>query len=140
MTPPLLPHGPGFRLVSEFAALEPGPALRGQVWLNPDWPIFQDHFPGRPLLPAVYFAEMGAQVAGALWAMQAGFSTATPLQLVEIRKFRIRLPAVPSQTLQIHARLAVAWPELATFQIQITREGSVLAEGEIVMAHPRAEA
>ena len=68
MNQPLLPHGPGFRLVNEIAALEPGPLQRGRAWLNPDWPIFRDHFPGQPLLPAVYFVEMGAQMAGVLWA------------------------------------------------------------------------
>jgi 3-hydroxyacyl-[acyl-carrier-protein] dehydratase len=135
---PLLPHGPGFRLVHEVSAPEPGPLLRGRVWLDPDWPIFRDHFPGRPLLPAVYFVEMGAQTAGALWAVHAQFSPATPLQLAEIKKFRIRRPALPGQNLQIIARLVTAWPELATFQIQIFRDETVLAEGEIVMANAQA--
>ena len=135
MNQPHLPHGPGFRLVSEIAEPEPGPLLRGSVWLNPDWPIFRDHFPGRPLLPAVYFAEMGAQMAGALWAAHAGFSPATPLQLVEIKKLRVRQPAYPGQNLQIVVRLIAAWPELATFHIEIFRDETILAEGEIVMAN-----
>ena len=135
MNQPHLPHGPGFRLVSEIAEPEPGPLLRGSVWLNPDWPIFRDHLPGRPLLPAVYFAEMGAQMAGALWAAHAGFSPATPLQLVEIKKFRVRQPAYPGQNLQIVVRLIAAWPELATFHIEIFRDETILAEGEIVMAN-----
>jgi len=113
--------------------------LRGRAWLNPDWPIFRDHFPGRPLLPAVYFVEMGAQTAGALWAAHVEFSPATPLQLVEIKKFRVRQPAFPGQTLQIIARLLTAWPQLATFQIQILRDDTVLAEGEIVMASTKPE-
>jgi 3-hydroxyacyl-[acyl-carrier-protein] dehydratase len=136
MNQPLLPHGPGFRLVNEVAALEPGPLQRGRVWLNPDWPIFRDHFPGQPLLPAVYFVEMGAQMAGVLWAAYAQFSPATPLQLVEIKKFRIRQPAFPGQNLQIVVRLGAAWPELATFEIQIFRGDTLLAEGEIIMANP----
>ena len=137
MNQPHLPHGPGFRLVDEISALEPGPLLHGSVWLNPDWPIFRDHFPERPLLPAVYFAEMGAQTAGALWAAQAGFSPTTPLQLVEIKKFRVRQPAFPGQNLKIIARLATEWPELATFQVQIFRDETLLAEGEIVMANTK---
>jgi 3-hydroxymyristoyl/3-hydroxydecanoyl-(acyl carrier protein) dehydratase len=137
MNQPLLPHGPGFRLIDEISAPEAGPLLRGRVWLNPDWPIFRDHFPERPLLPAVYFAEMGAQTAGALWAAHAGFSPATPLQLVEIKKFRVRQPAFPGQNLQIVVRVATAWPELATFQVQIFRDETLLAEGEIVMAHAK---
>jgi 3-hydroxymyristoyl/3-hydroxydecanoyl-(acyl carrier protein) dehydratase len=79
---------------------------------------------------------MGAQTAGALWAAHAGFSPATPLQLVEIKKFRIRQPAFPGQNLQIVVRLDTQWPELATFQVQIFRDETVLAEGEIVMAKP----
>ena len=138
MNQPHLPHGPGFRLVSEIAELEPGPLLRGSVWLNPDWPIFRDHFPGHPLLPAVYFVEMGAQTAGALWAAHAKFSPVTPLQLVEIKKFRIRQPAFPGQNLQIVAHLGTVWPELATFQVQILRDETVLAEGEIVMASAKS--
>ncbi len=128
-----LPHGPGFRLVDEIGVPEPGPLLRGRVWLNPDWPIFRDHFPGRPLLPAVYFAEMAAQTAGALWAGHAGFSPATALQLVEIKKFRVRHPAFPGQNLQIVAALDAAWPELAAFNVQILRDEQVLAEGAVIM-------
>jgi 3-hydroxyacyl-[acyl-carrier-protein] dehydratase len=135
MNQPLLPHGPGFRLVSEIAEPEPGPLLRGSVWLNPDWPIFRDHFPGRPLLPAVYFMEMGAQMAGALWAAHARFSPAVPLQLVEIKKFRVRQPAFPGENLQIAAGLVTAWEGLATFQVRILRNEILLAEGEIVMAN-----
>jgi 3-hydroxymyristoyl/3-hydroxydecanoyl-(acyl carrier protein) dehydratase len=137
MNQPPLPHGPGFRLIDEISAVEAGPMLRGCVWLNPDWPIFRDHFPGQPLLPAVYFAEMGAQTAGALWAAHAGFSPVTPLQLVEIKKFRVRQPAFPGQNLQIIARLAAEWPELAAFQVQIFRDEALLAEGEIVMANAK---
>ncbi len=137
MNQPLLPHGPGFRLVDKISAPEAGPLLRGKVWLNPDWPIFRDHFPERPLLPAVYFVEMGAQTAGALWAAHTGFSPATPLQLVEIKKFRVRQPAFPGQNLQIVVRLATEWPELATFQVQIFRDEILLAEGEMVMAHAK---
>ncbi|HTB62277.1 MAG TPA: hypothetical protein VK737_01705 [Opitutales bacterium] len=137
MNHPLLPHGPGFRLIDEISAPEAGPLLRGRVWLNPDWPIFRDHFPERPLLPAVYFAEMGAQLAGALWAAHAGFSPSTPLQLVEIKKFRIRQSAFPGQNLQIVARVVTSGLELAIFQIQIFHEETLLAEGEIVMANPQ---
>jgi 3-hydroxyacyl-[acyl-carrier-protein] dehydratase len=139
MNPPLLPHGPGFRLVNKIGGIEPGPLLRGEAWLDPQWPIFQDHFPGQPLLPAVYFVEMGAQTAGALWALYAAFSPTTPLQLAEIKKFRIRQSAFPGQKLQISARLATAWPTLATFLVQIFCEETLLAEGEIVMANVPAQ-
>lgn len=135
MNQPQLPHGPGFQLVSEISELEPGPLLRGRAWLNPDWLIFRDHFPGKPLLPAVYFVEIGAQLAGALWAAHAGFSPATALQLVEIKKFRVRQPAFPGQNLQITAQMLTAWPQLATFHVQVQRDDAVLAEGEIVMAN-----
>jgi len=133
MNQPQLPHGPGFRLVDEIGPVEPNLSLRGRTWLNPAWPIFRDHFPGQPLLPAVYFVEMAAQTSGALWASHAAFSPSMPLQLVEIKKFRIRQPAFPGQNLQIVATLGATWPELATFQVQIFRDNDLLAEGEVVM-------
>ncbi len=133
MNQPQLPHGPGFRLVDEIGVLEPGPLLRGRVWLDPDWPIFRDHFPARPILPAVYFVEMAAQTSGALWAGHAGFSPSTPLQLVEIKKFRVRQPAFPGQNLRIVAGLDAAWPELAAFEVQILRDDEMLAEGRVIM-------
>jgi len=140
MNQPQLPHGPGFRLVDEIGVLEPGPLLRGRVWLNPDWPIFRDHFPTRPLLPAVYFVEMAAQTSGALWAEHAKFSPSTPLQLVEIKKFRVRQPAFPGQRLQIVATLGAAWPELAMFQVEIFRDHDLLAVGEVVMGQGQTAA
>jgi 3-hydroxymyristoyl/3-hydroxydecanoyl-(acyl carrier protein) dehydratase len=80
---------------------------------------------------------MGAQTAGALWAAHAGFSPSTALQLVEIKKFRVRQSAFPGQNLQIVVRLAAAWPELATFDLQIFRDETLLAEGEIIMANTK---
>jgi 3-hydroxyacyl-[acyl-carrier-protein] dehydratase len=134
MKPPWLPHGPGFRLIDAIAEIEPGPALIAQVWLNPEWAIFREHFPGAPLLPAVYLMEMAAQAAGALWAGHAGFPPAEPLRLVEVRQFRVQLSARPGQSLRVRVRMEKAWERLALFNAMIERGPDKIAEGTFVMA------
>jgi 3-hydroxyacyl-[acyl-carrier-protein] dehydratase len=134
MKPPLLPHGPGFRLVDAVSDVQPGPSLTARVWLNPAWPVFADHFPGNPLLPAVYLMEMAAQAGGALWAAHAGFPPAEPLRLVEVRQFRVRQSARPDENLTIQVKMETDWKKLALFSAVIERDGNTIAEGTLVLA------
>lgn len=134
MKPPLLPHGPGFRLIDTVSDILPGPSITASVWLNPAWPVFEHHFPGNPLLPAVYFMEMAAQTAGALWAAHAGWPPQEPLRLVEVKQFRVRQSAQPGETLTIRVKIETDWEKLALFSAVIARGEEIIAEGQLVLA------
>jgi 3-hydroxyacyl-[acyl-carrier-protein] dehydratase len=134
MKPPLLPHGPGFRLLDAVSEVQPGPSLTARVWLNPSWPVFADHFPANPLLPAVYMMEMAAQAGGALWAAHAGFPPKEPLHLVELRQFRVRQSARPGDNLTILVKLETDWKKLALFSAVIECNENAIAEGTLVLA------
>jgi len=134
MKPPLLPHGPGFRLIDAVSELQPGPSMTARVWLNPAWPVFEHHFPGNPLLPAVYLMEMAAQAAGALWAAHAGWPPQEPLRLVEVKQFRVRQGAQPGEILTIRVKIETDWVKLALFNAVIERGEETIAEGSLVLA------
>ena len=103
MNIPLTPHGPGFLFIDRF---EKHNATSGTGWktLDPESPFFADHFPGRPLMPAVLLVECAAQAAGVLW-MQDSTSPETPLFLAGIDQFRVLGPVAPGETLETRITL-----------------------------------
>src|SRR6185295_16352716 len=53
-----------FLLIDKIYELEPGIRIKASKRLPADEQLFQDHFPGFPVVPAVLLTEMMAQAAG----------------------------------------------------------------------------
>ena len=53
-----------FLLVDEILEMTPGRTIRAVKTLSPAEELFQDHFPGFPVVPGVLLTEMMAQAAG----------------------------------------------------------------------------
>ncbi len=136
MSPPLTPHGPGFRFVDSFARNE---ANRGTGWkaLDPSLPFFADHFPGRPLMPAVLLVECAAQAAGVLW-MQETSNPETPLFLAGIDQFRVLGAVVPGDTLETRVTLVKEFGALAQFEAECLVQERIVARGRFMMSRQLA--
>ena len=132
MTLPLTPHGPGFRFIDRFEGTDP---KHGTAWkhLNPDALFFADHFPGQPLMPAVFLVECAAQAAGVLWMMEST-QPETPLFLASIDQFRILGPVGPDQTIETSISLIKELGSLAQFEAECTVDGSTVARGRIMLS------
>jgi 3-hydroxyacyl-[acyl-carrier-protein] dehydratase len=63
----------------------------------PDEPIFQGHFPGRPILPGVFQIEMAR--------MAAEWATGRRLAIREIDKAKFVRPVLPGETIRLALRL-----------------------------------
>ena len=136
MTSPLTPHGPGFRFIDRFVKHD---AVSGTGWklLDPALPFFADHFPDRPLMPAVLLVECAAQTAGVLW-MQDTAQPATPLFLAGIDQFRILGPVAPGQTLETRVTLTKELGALAQFESESRVQDHVVARGRFMMSRQLA--
>jgi 3-hydroxymyristoyl/3-hydroxydecanoyl-(acyl carrier protein) dehydratase len=135
---PLTPHGPGFRFIDRF---EQQDTSTGTGWktLDPDLPFFADHFPGRPLMPAVLLVECAAQTAGVLW-MKDSTQPDTPLFLAGIDQFRILGPVAPGQTLETRVTLIKELGALAQFESESRIGERAVARGRFMMSRQLAEA
>ena len=133
---PLTPHGPGFRFVERF---EPRGATQATGWLtlDPALPFFADHFPGRPLMPAVLLVECAAQTAGVLW-MKDNAEPRTPLFLAGIDQFRILGPVAPGATLETRVTLVKEFGALAQFEAESFVGPRAVARGRFMMSRQLA--
>lgn len=131
MTPSPLPHGPGFRLIDSFTLLSQN-QISAKKFLDPHLPIFKDHFPDRPIFPAVFLVECAAQAAGILWASRTPSPT---IGLAQVVQFKVHRTAIPGMTLEISAELENDFSSLAQFLVQIHVDAQIMAAGRLVLSN-----
>jgi 3-hydroxyacyl-[acyl-carrier-protein] dehydratase len=138
MNTPLTPHGPGFRFIDRFTRHEPDTGT-GWKTLDTALPFFADHFPGRPLMPAVLLVECAAQTAGVLW-MQDSAQPDTPLFLAGIDQFRVLGAVVPGDTVETRVTLVKELGALAQFEAECHVQDRTVARGRFMMSRQLASA
>jgi 3-hydroxyacyl-[acyl-carrier-protein] dehydratase len=138
MTTPLIPHGPGFRFIERFEAQD---RTSGTGWMTlaASLPFFADHFPGRPLMPAVLLVECAAQTAGVLWMHDTSHPD-TPLFLAGVDQFRILGPVAPGETLVTSVNLVKEFGALAQFESESHVGDRLVARGRFMMSRELAAA
>lgn len=132
MKSPHTPHGPGFRFVDHFDKTGADSGT-GTKYLDPSMPVFVDHFPGNPLLPAALMIECAAQCAGILW-MEGSAEGPTPLFLAGVEKFRALHPVPAGELLQASVRLVKDFGSLAVFDFELVVKESPVARGQLTMS------
>lgn len=77
-----------FVLIDQLIELEPGTRAVARVTFPPHHEIFEDHFPGLPIVPGVLVVEAMGQAGGWLIAATLGFSRWPLLTMIDGAKFR----------------------------------------------------
>lgn len=135
----LTPHGKGFSFLDAFELDSLPQSGRGTKWLDPKLAFFQDHFPGKPLMPAVLLIECAAQAAGALWASIQGPQAPHHFVLAQVLQFKILRPVLPGETVTSHVTFTTALGNLAQFDVVLSVDSDEIARGRIVLgAGPEA--
>lgn len=134
MSAPELPHGSGFRWIDEVEIDREEGSARAKTFLDPSFPVFADHFPGRPILPGVLLVECGAQAAGCLWSKLLDLAHPQPLLLAQILAFQFKRAALPGQTLAVEVKRERVYGRLAEFSVSIRESDEPVAGGRIVLA------
>ena len=101
----ILPHRYPFLLIDRIESLIPGKSVTALKNISINEPYFQGHFPGQPVMPAVYSLECIAQ-AGAFLLLN---TIEDPLQknafISAIDGARFRVPVVPGDQLKIEVTI-----------------------------------
>src|SRR5271155_1386759 len=134
----LTPHGPGFSFLDSFEATVAGREGRGRKWLDPQMPVFADHFPGQPLMPGVLLIECAAQAAGALWASTLAAGAPAHFTLAQVVQFKIVRPVAPGTTLETDVVLENVLGRVAQFALTLRVAETEVALGRIVLGMPEA--
>ncbi len=97
-------------------------------------PMFAGHFPGNPIVPGVILTEALAQAAGI--AAASGYpETEKPLFLLSaIRAMKFLQAVRPGDRIDLRSEKIAATDTLLQFKVTATVNGTVAAEGQIVLS------
>lgn len=129
----ILPHKAPMLLIDQAELAEDG-ALHAKVHIHPDWDIFRGHFPGHPILPAIYITESMAQAADLILLTIPGNEGKLPLFL-GISQMRFLRPVVPGDTLELSAKLECdSGDDMYDCAVSASVGGKRVALGKITLA------
>ena len=125
----ILPHRYPFLLIDKILELIPGESVKAIKNVTINEPYFQGHFPGQPVMPAVYSLECIAQ-AGAFLLLN---TLEEPLKknafISAIDKARFRQPVLPGDQLRIEVIIAKRKLNICRFQGNCFVNNTLVAGG-----------
>ncbi len=107
----------------------------GEAYVPDDIPLFQDHFPGVPILPGTFLIELAAQVAGLLAeeVSKKQFGMEKRALLGMIRQAKLLEPVHLPATLTIMSNLKRLELSNALLTVQASQNDCKKLQGEVVM-------
>jgi 3-hydroxyacyl-[acyl-carrier-protein] dehydratase len=136
----LLPHRYPFLMIDKIIEVDSDNSAIGIKNISVNEPVFQGHFPGKPVFPGVLIIEGMAQTAGAIAIAADQTQGQHVVYMVTVDKCKFRKPAKPGDVIEYHIRKirrrsAMGWYEaramVGTTLIAEAEVGAmVMAEGE----------
>lgn len=127
----ILPHRYPILLVDRLVDIEPGEGAVGIKNVSFSDPIFQGHFPEKPVLPGVFMIEAMAQTAAAYTSYTENLDTEGKIVLfMGVDKARFRRPVVPGDQVRIAVKTVQRRPPVWRFEGVATVDGKKAAEAQ----------
>jgi len=121
-----------WRLVDRIDDMVLDESATGVVTYDPELPLFEDHFPGFPVVPGVLLLESLAQLSGKLIGYTVRkrrgdwpFPIISMMNGVKFRRF-VR----PGKTLEMHTRMTLLRDEMAVCEVRGRLDGRVHVQAE----------
>jgi len=126
-----LPQKPPFLFVDHILEVEPLKRVVGSKVFPEGHPIFENHFPGEPLLPGVIVIEALAQLAGVAFIKKDG----APLRgyLGEVKRVRFHRLVRPGEAILLRAEVEQVFGDFARFSVEAEVAGERVADGAIIV-------
>lgn len=137
-----LPHRYPFLMVDRIIDIDGDESAVGIKNVTYNEPIFQGHFPGKPVFPGVLIIEAMAQTAGAIViAHDAAANGAKSIVLMlTIDKAKFRKPAGPGDQIEFHIRKIQRRRTVGRYEAKAIVNGVLIAEAEVgAMIVPEGE-
>ncbi|KFL26463.1 3-hydroxyacyl-ACP dehydratase [Devosia sp. 17-2-E-8] len=128
-----LPHRYPFLMIDRIINVNGDDSAVGVKNVTFNEPIFQGHFPGKPIFPGVLIIEGMAQTAGATVIAhdaKTGGGKSIVL-LLTIDKAKFRKPAEPGDRIEYHIRKIQRRRSVGRYEAKAMVDGTVIAEAEI---------
>lgn len=121
-----------FILVDHVRSLVPGSMIVADKTLAPEEELFQDHFPGFPVVPGVLLTEMMAQAAGR--CLEAEQCPRGRPMLAQIRAASFREWVRPGEIAVIFATIQASQEQFATARCHIEVGGKKVCSADLMFA------
>ena len=121
-----------YHFVDRIISLEPGDKIHGQFTWPGTLEIFQDHFPGFPVVPGVLITEMMGQTA-ALCLQSVHDIVDAPI-LMQIKNATFRGWINPDICLDVHAQILSHQKKIARANVRTEINGKSVASAELLFA------
>ncbi len=133
----IIPHRAPFLWIDRVEELEPGVRCVARLTVDTENPIFQGHFPGRPILPGVLMIEAVAQTAAVMMgSATAGASIGSAL-LAAVHRFKFLKPVAPGAELRIETIKLTQAGCMAYIEGTVSVLGEKVASGELSVVSGR---
>jgi 3-hydroxyacyl-[acyl-carrier-protein] dehydratase len=129
----LLPHRYPFLMVDRIIEIDGDESAIGIKNVSFNEPIFQGHFPGKPVFPGVLIIEAMAQTAGAIVMAhdeETGVGKRIVLMLT-IDRAKFRKPAGPGDQIEFHIKKIHRRRTVGRYEGRAMVDGVLIAEAEV---------
>lgn len=127
-----LPHRYPFLMIDRIVDIDGDESAVGIKNVTFNEPIFQGHFPGKPIFPGVLIIEGMAQTAGAIViALERDKGGKSIVLMLTIDKAKFRKPAEPGDRIEFHMRKIQRRRNVGRYEGRAMVDGVVIAEAEI---------
>lgn len=126
-----------FILIDRILSLTPGQTIVAERYLWPGEELYQDHFPGFPVVPGVLLTEMMAQTGGK--CLDAEFRPRGRAMLAQIRSAHFREWVKPGGTVRIFAKVVANKEAYATARCHIVAEERRVCTADLMFAFVPAD-
>ena len=127
-----LPHRYPFLLIDIVIEIREDHSGIGIKNVTMNEPVFQGHFPERPVFPGVLVIEGMAQTAGVIGILSAGNGIQPrAVYFLTIDKCKFRKPVLPGDTIEYHMRNTSRRKTMWWFHGEAKVNGVVVAEADV---------
>jgi 3-hydroxyacyl-[acyl-carrier-protein] dehydratase len=128
-----LPHRYPFLMIDKIVEIDGDDSAIGIKNISYNEPIFQGHFPDKPVFPGVLIIEAMAQTAGAIviahdTAVGSGKSI---VLMLTIDKAKFRKPAGPGDRIEFHIKKIHRRRTVGRYEARAMVDGVLIAEAEV---------
>ena len=127
-----LPHRYPFLLIDRVVDIREDHSGIGIKNVTMNEPVFQGHFPERPVFPGVLVIEGMAQTAGVIGILSAGNGIQPrAVYFLTIDKCKFRKPVLPGDTIEYHMHNTSRRKTMWWFHGEAKVNGVVVAEADV---------
>ena len=120
-----------YRFIDKIVQLEAGKNIHCQYTWPENLEIFEDHFPGFPVVPGVLLTEMMGQCSAL--CLESAHTDLTSAMLIQIKNATFRQWVKPGVLLDIHADVLSDKAKLARVEVRTEIDGSLTAKAELLL-------